>query len=121
MASENPWEFELTLFWRVANDLSCRHGAVASTAKPSLPVRTRDVANVGDRLSAYALPRRATRPHRFALYYLIPENKVALEAFAVIRDAMRGKSMVALGRVVLSSASASSCSSHGERVCSAQR
>ena len=33
-------------------------------------------------------------------YYLIPENKVALEAFAVIRDAMRGKSMVALGRVV---------------------
>jgi DNA end-binding protein Ku len=35
-------------------------------------------------------------------YYLIPENKVALEAFAVIRDAMRGKNMVALGRVVLS-------------------
>jgi DNA end-binding protein Ku len=35
-------------------------------------------------------------------YYLIPENKVALEAFAVIRDAMRGKSMVGLGRVVLS-------------------
>ncbi len=31
-----------------------------------------------------------------------PENKVALEAFAVIRDAMRDKSMVALGRVVLS-------------------
>ncbi len=35
-------------------------------------------------------------------YYLIPEGKVALEAFAVIRDAMRGKDMVALGRVVLS-------------------
>jgi DNA end-binding protein Ku len=35
-------------------------------------------------------------------YYLVPENKVALEAFAVIRDAMRDKSMVALGRVVLS-------------------
>jgi DNA end-binding protein Ku len=35
-------------------------------------------------------------------YYLIPENEVALEAFAVIRDAMRGKAMVALGRVVLS-------------------
>jgi DNA end-binding protein Ku len=30
------------------------------------------------------------------------ENKVALEAFAVIRDAMLGKGMVALGRVVLS-------------------
>ena len=35
-------------------------------------------------------------------YYLVPETKVALEAFAVIRDAMRDKGMVALGRVVLS-------------------
>ena len=35
-------------------------------------------------------------------YYLVPENKVAIEAFAVIRDAMRAKSMVGLGRVVLS-------------------
>jgi DNA end-binding protein Ku len=35
-------------------------------------------------------------------YYLVPENKVALEAFAVIRDAMLCKGMVALGRVVLS-------------------
>jgi DNA end-binding protein Ku len=35
-------------------------------------------------------------------YYLIPENKVALEAFTVIRDAMTDKNMVALGRVVLS-------------------
>ena len=35
-------------------------------------------------------------------YYLVPENKVALEAFAVIRDAMLGKGMIALGRVVLS-------------------
>jgi len=35
-------------------------------------------------------------------YYLVPETKVALEAFAVIREAMRDKGMVALGRVVLS-------------------
>jgi len=35
-------------------------------------------------------------------YYLVPENRVALEAFAVIRDAMLGKGVVALGRVVLS-------------------
>ncbi len=35
-------------------------------------------------------------------YYLVPENKVANEAFAVIRDAMRAKGMVGLGRVVLS-------------------
>jgi DNA end-binding protein Ku len=32
----------------------------------------------------------------------VPENKVGLGAFAVIRDAMRGKDTVGLGRVVLS-------------------
>jgi DNA end-binding protein Ku len=34
-------------------------------------------------------------------YYITPTNAVGQEAFAVIRDAMRGKGMVALGRVVL--------------------
>ena len=34
-------------------------------------------------------------------YYLAPTDKVGQEAFAVIREAMRGKGMVALGRVVL--------------------
>jgi DNA end-binding protein Ku len=37
-----------------------------------------------------------------SLYYLVSENKVGLQAFAVIRNAMRGKGMAALGRVVLS-------------------
>jgi len=35
-------------------------------------------------------------------YYIVPDDKVGQEAFAVIRDAMRGKDMVALGRVVIS-------------------
>jgi DNA end-binding protein Ku len=35
-------------------------------------------------------------------YYVTPNEPVALEAFAVIREAMRHKSMVALGRLVLS-------------------
>src|ERR1044071_8520472 len=35
-------------------------------------------------------------------YYLAPTDKVGLEAFAVIRDAIREKKMVALGRIVLS-------------------
>src|SRR5712692_2744503 len=35
-------------------------------------------------------------------YYVTPNEPVAQEAFAVIRDAMRGKAMVALGRLVLS-------------------
>jgi DNA end-binding protein Ku len=34
-------------------------------------------------------------------YYIIPNDQVGQEAFAVIRDAMRGKNMVALARVVL--------------------
>jgi DNA end-binding protein Ku len=34
-------------------------------------------------------------------YYVTPTDNVGQEAFAVIRDAMRGKGMVALGRVVL--------------------
>jgi DNA end-binding protein Ku len=35
-------------------------------------------------------------------YYISPDDDVSQEAFAVIREAMRGKGMVALGRVVLS-------------------
>jgi DNA end-binding protein Ku len=35
-------------------------------------------------------------------YYVIPNDKVGQDAFAVIRDAMRGKGMVGLGRVVIS-------------------
>lgn len=34
-------------------------------------------------------------------YYVVPNDDVGQEAFAVIRDAMRGKGMVALGRIVL--------------------
>jgi DNA end-binding protein Ku len=35
-------------------------------------------------------------------YYVTPNEPVGQEAFAVIRDAMRGRGMVALGRLVLS-------------------
>lgn len=35
-------------------------------------------------------------------YYITPNDQAGLDAFAVIREAMRGKGMVALGRVVLS-------------------
>ena len=34
-------------------------------------------------------------------YYIVPNDNVGQEAFAVIRDAMKGKGMVALGRIVL--------------------
>ena len=39
-------------------------------------------------------------------YYIAPNEPVGQEAFAVIREAMRGKDMVALGRVVLCQARA---------------
>jgi len=35
-------------------------------------------------------------------YYVVPNDTVGQDAFAVIRDAMKGKGMVGLGRVVLS-------------------
>jgi DNA end-binding protein Ku len=35
-------------------------------------------------------------------YYIAPNDQVGREAFGVIREAMRGKDMVALGRIVLS-------------------
>jgi DNA end-binding protein Ku len=34
-------------------------------------------------------------------YYLVPDDRAGQDAYAVIREAMRGKDMVALGRVVL--------------------
>jgi DNA end-binding protein Ku len=34
-------------------------------------------------------------------YYITPNDRVGQEAFAVIREAMRGKGMAALGRIVL--------------------
>ena len=34
-------------------------------------------------------------------YYIMPNDQVGQDAFAVIREAMRGKGMAALGRVVL--------------------
>src|SRR6516162_1448146 len=35
-------------------------------------------------------------------YYIVPNDKVGQEAFAVIRDAMQGRGVAALGRVVMS-------------------
>jgi DNA end-binding protein Ku len=35
-------------------------------------------------------------------YYIVPNDNVGQDAFAVIRDAMKGKGMVGLGRVVIS-------------------
>ena len=39
--------------------------------------------------------------YRDSPYYLAPEDKVGQEAFAVIRDAMKKKKMVGVGRVVM--------------------
>jgi DNA end-binding protein Ku len=39
--------------------------------------------------------------YRDTPYYLAPEDKVGQEAFAVIRDAMKNKKMVGIGRVVM--------------------
>ena len=41
-------------------------------------------------------------PYLDSPYYITPDGQVGQDAFAVIREAMRGKDLVALGRVVLS-------------------
>jgi non-homologous end joining protein Ku len=43
-------------------------------------------------------PRYCDKP-----YYIAPRDQVGLEAFAVIRDAMAGKGLIGMGRVVLAS------------------
>ena len=43
-------------------------------------------------------PRYIEKP-----YYVVPREEVGQEAFAMIRDAMRNKGVVGMGRVVLSS------------------
>jgi DNA end-binding protein Ku len=48
------------------------------------------------------VPRSAIDQRFFdSPYYVMPSEPVGQEAFAVIREAMRGKRMVALGRLVL--------------------
>jgi DNA end-binding protein Ku len=49
------------------------------------------------------VPREQVDPRYFeAPYYLVPEDRVSQEAFAVIRDAMREEGRVGLARVVIS-------------------
>ena len=55
-------------------------------------------------------------------YYITPNDQVGQDAFAVLREAMRGKGMVALAsRRARQNANGSSCSSPGTRGCWAPR
>ena len=76
--------------------LPADRGRGASRPSPSRASHTIDI----DQLSCLEGPGRPALP-RCSPYYLVPNDKVGQDAFAVIRDAMRGKGMVALGRVVL--------------------
>jgi len=50
------------------------------------------------------VPRGQIDPSYFNTpYYIAPRDEVGLEAFAVIRDAMAGKNLLGLGRIVLAS------------------
>jgi hypothetical protein len=52
-------------------------------------------------MSSFPKRNRPTLQHR--PYYIVPEGKVGIDAFAVIRDAIEETGKVALGRVVLTS------------------
>ena len=79
---------------------SIKASTCRSRTKNSTPSRSR--AAIRSTSTASCRKREVDERYVDSPYYLVPENKVALEAFAVIRDAMLGKGMVALGRVVLS-------------------
>ena len=55
-------------------------------------------------------------------YYIVPDGKAAVDAFAVIRDAMKDEDRVALARIVLTNRRSTSWrSSRSARACSAPR
>ena len=62
--------------------------------------RSRSRATIRSRSIASCRRRRSTSAFSTRPYYITPNDTVGQEAFAVIREAMKGKGMVALGRVV---------------------
>jgi DNA end-binding protein Ku len=63
--------------------------------------RCRSKATTRSTSTASCRARRSTERYHDSTYYIAPNDQVGREAFAVIREAMRGKDMVALGRIVL--------------------
>jgi len=53
-------------------------------------------------IDSFVLSRRLTRGTYDSPYYIVPNDKVGEDAFAVIREAMRAKKVVGIGRVVIS-------------------
>jgi non-homologous end joining protein Ku len=79
-----------------------RNGDIENVALES--TRTIEIDEFVDRSEID--PRSLLRP-----YYLRPDGKVGHDAFAVIRETIREKNKVAIGRVVLTNPSTSSRSS----------
>jgi non-homologous end joining protein Ku len=74
--------------------------ALVPTEPPPPPVRIENNRTID--IERF-VPRAQIDPLYFDKpYYIAPRDEVGQEAFAVIRDAMRGKDMVGMGRVVLS-------------------
>ena len=73
-----------------------------------MPVEDEELEAIADReqppIEIDKFVPRAHIDERFldSPYYIAPNDEVGQEAFAVIREAMRGKDMVALARVVIS-------------------
>jgi DNA end-binding protein Ku len=71
---------------------------VAPSAPPPRPIIENTRTIELDRF----VPREQIDPRYYNTpYYIAPRDQIGLEAFAVIRDAMAGKGLVGMGRVVL--------------------
>ena len=65
----------------------------------STPLRSR--ATTPSKSNSFVPREQIDERYLDSPYYITPNDQVGQDAFAVIREAMRGKGMVALGRVVL--------------------
>lgn len=81
-------------------EVSLRQPVAPEEPPPPAPVRIENNRTI--EIERF-VPRAQIDPLYFDKpYYIAPRDEVGQEAFAVIRDAMRGKDMVGMGRVVLS-------------------
>ena len=70
------------------------------TTTNSTPLRS--TALTPSRSNSFVPRQQIDQRYLDSPYYITPDGQVGQDAFAVIREAMRGKGLVALGRVVLS-------------------
>lgn len=101
MAARPTWQGHLRLSL-VSCPVALYKATEARTGVSFNPINPRTKSRVKQVLTDASTGEPIDRIYWDEPYYLVPDGKTGIEAFAVIRDAMREKDRVGLGRVVLS-------------------